>query len=77
MDIVSASIPQMPLAAPSAAGRKGLSAPARDVRSRAMFPAIKILVDVAIFRLKKLEMANIFAAVAIMLLDFFVTYLLG
>jgi 4-hydroxybenzoate polyprenyltransferase len=31
-----------------------------------MFAAIKILADVAIFRLKKLEMANMFAAVAIM-----------
>jgi lycopene elongase/hydratase (dihydrobisanhydrobacterioruberin-forming) len=31
-----------------------------------MLAAIKILVDVAIFRLKKLEMANMFAAVAIM-----------
>jgi 4-hydroxybenzoate polyprenyltransferase len=32
-----------------------------------MPPALKILVDVAIFRLKKLEMANVFTAVAIML----------
>ncbi|MCP4600596.1 MAG: UbiA family prenyltransferase [Proteobacteria bacterium] len=31
-----------------------------------MFAALKILADVAIFRLKKLEMANMFAAVAIM-----------
>ncbi|MCP4675884.1 MAG: UbiA family prenyltransferase [Deltaproteobacteria bacterium] len=31
-----------------------------------MFAAFKILLDVAIFRLKKLEMANMFAAVAIM-----------
>lgn len=31
-----------------------------------MFAAIKILSDVAVFRLKKLEMANMFAAVAIM-----------
>ncbi len=31
-----------------------------------MFAAFKILVDVGIFRLKKLEMANMFAAVAIM-----------
>jgi 4-hydroxybenzoate polyprenyltransferase len=32
-----------------------------------MLPALKILADVAIFRLKKLEMANMFAAAAIML----------
>lgn len=32
-----------------------------------MIAALKILTDVAIFRLKKLEMANMFAAVAIML----------
>jgi 4-hydroxybenzoate polyprenyltransferase len=32
-----------------------------------MIAALKILADVAIFRLKKLEMANMFAAVAIML----------
>ena len=31
-----------------------------------MFAAFKILIDVGIFRLKKLEMANMFAAVAIM-----------
>ncbi len=32
-----------------------------------MFAALKILFDVAVFRLKKLEMANMFAAAAIML----------
>ena len=31
-----------------------------------MFAGLKILIDVAVFRLKKLEMANMFAAVTIM-----------
>ncbi len=39
----------------------------QNVTIRSMFAPFKILIDVAVFRLKKLEMANMFAAGSIML----------
>jgi 4-hydroxybenzoate polyprenyltransferase len=67
MEAVDAHLPATGLAAAAAGRRIELSGAAPDDRSRAMLPAVKIVVDVAIFRLKKFEMANMFAAAAIML----------